>query len=297
MTFLLPFVDENPFRAGKTKSPVAFDLESSSPSSLFPSSSFSSSPLCFLVFVFVCNLCLNWSRICADLRDKVSWNAVLTGYARRDQSEEAMTSFSEMQWETKPCKFTFETLFGSIGALVEVYTKCRCLEYAIRVFKESSSLDVSCPQVQEIWQLTSFYDTWLHAPGNELWDVFDYLKNYLICAGPAAVGYDLCWAYSFAPQASPNDIAGMVNWKLPLEGWFKLSVDVAVDATRGLFGPGVVVYNYLGKVMCQEFINVIMWMMLILVRLRLETFHFGLQLATEIDLSPLLVYLDSFMCY
>lgn len=31
----------------------------------------------------------------------------------------------------------------------------------------------------------------LHAPGNELWDVFDYLKNYLICAGPAAVGYDL----------------------------------------------------------------------------------------------------------
>ncbi|KAK9183593.1 hypothetical protein WN943_023937 [Citrus x changshan-huyou] len=47
-------------------------------------------------------------------RDKVSWNAVLTGYARRVQSEEAMTSFSEMQWETRPCKFTFETLFGSM---------------------------------------------------------------------------------------------------------------------------------------------------------------------------------------
>ncbi|KAK9192889.1 hypothetical protein WN944_003582 [Citrus x changshan-huyou] len=119
MTFLLPFVEENPFRAGKSKSPVAFDLESSSPSSLFPSSSFSSSPLCFLVFVFVCNLCLNWFRICADLRSlngrtKVSWNVVLTGHARHVQSEEAMTSFSEMQWETRPCKFTFETLFGSM---------------------------------------------------------------------------------------------------------------------------------------------------------------------------------------
>lgn len=63
----------------------------------------------------------------------------------------------------------------------------------------------------------------------------------------------------------------MVNWKLPLEGWFKLSV----DATRGLFGPGVVVYNYLGKVMCQEFINVIMWMMLILVRLRPSTLAYN----------------------
>ncbi|KAK9191616.1 hypothetical protein WN943_020230 [Citrus x changshan-huyou] len=112
MTFLLPFVEENPFRARKSKSPVAFDLESSSPSSLFPSSSFSSSPLHFLVFIFICSLCFNWSKICADLvcnlclnwsaisfsqrRDKVSWNAVLTGYARRVQSEEAMTSFSKM---------------------------------------------------------------------------------------------------------------------------------------------------------------------------------------------------------
>lgn len=87
----------------------------------------------------------------------------------------------------------------------------------------------------------------------------------------------------------------MVNWKLPLEGWFKLSVDVAVDATRGLFGPGVVVCNYLGKVMvsevhkCNDVDDVDFS--------KVETFHFGLQLATEIGLSPLLVYLDSFMCY
>ena len=102
--------------------------------------------------------------------DKVFWNGVLTGYARCGQSEETMTSFSEMQWETRPCKFTFETLLAACanissleqgkqihcfmirncykinvvcrGALVEVYTKCRCLEYVIRVFKESFSLDV-----------------------------------------------------------------------------------------------------------------------------------------------------------
>lgn len=27
------------------------------------------------------------------------------------------------------------------------------------------------PHAQEVWQLTSLYDTLLHAPGNELWDV------------------------------------------------------------------------------------------------------------------------------
>lgn len=55
------------------------------------------------------------------------------------------------------------------------------------------TLNITCPHVQEVCQLTFFFllDTLVHAPGNELWDVFDYLKNYLICAGPAAVGYDL----------------------------------------------------------------------------------------------------------
>lgn len=69
----------------------------------------------------------------------------------------------------------------------------------------------------------------------------------------------------FCPKASPNDIAGVVNWKLPLEGWFKLNVQLAVDATRGLFGLNVVVCNYEGEVMVSEFVNVGMWMMLILV--------------------------------
>lgn len=49
------------------------------------------------------------------------------------------------------------------------------------------------------------------------------------------------------PYAYPNNIAGVVNWESPPEGWFKLNVDVDVDATRGLFGFGAVVCNHDGK--------------------------------------------------
>lgn len=103
-------------------------------------------------------------------RDRVSWNALLTSYARRGQSEHAMTFFSEMQWEAKPSKFTFGTLLAACanifsldqgkqihgfmirngydidivvrGGLVDMYSKCHCLEYALRVFKEGSAKDV-----------------------------------------------------------------------------------------------------------------------------------------------------------
>ncbi|KAM3731806.1 hypothetical protein ACB098_11G010700 [Castanea mollissima] len=81
-----------------------------------------------------------------------------------------MTIFSEMQWETRPSKFTFGTLLAACantfslehgkqihgfmirngyemdvvirGALVDMYSKCRCLEYALVVFLESASRDV-----------------------------------------------------------------------------------------------------------------------------------------------------------
>ncbi|KAJ4700835.1 putative Pentatricopeptide repeat-containing protein [Melia azedarach] len=111
-----------------------------------------------------------WFYQMSGWRDKVSWNALLTSYARCGQSEQAMTFFSKMQWETTPSKFTFGTLLAACanmfalkqgkqihcfmirngyemdivvrGALVDMYTKCNCLDYAIRVFKESSSWDV-----------------------------------------------------------------------------------------------------------------------------------------------------------
>lgn len=71
------------------------------------------------------------------------------------------------------------------------------------------------------------------------------------------------------PHASPNNIAGVVNWELPPDGWFKLNVDVDVDATRGLFGFGTVVHNHESKKRwCSEFTNAVIWMMLIFVRMR-----------------------------
>ncbi|KAK6132236.1 hypothetical protein DH2020_034019 [Rehmannia glutinosa] len=110
-----------------------------------------------------------WFYKMSDLRDKVSWNALLTSYARHGLSEQAMTIFWKMLEETKPSKFTFGTLLAACanifaielgkqihaymirnsydidivisGALVDMYSKCRCLEYAMRVFNEAASKD------------------------------------------------------------------------------------------------------------------------------------------------------------
>ncbi|KAF4389413.1 hypothetical protein G4B88_006472 [Cannabis sativa] len=106
----------------------------------------------------------------SQLRDNVSWNTLLTSYACHGQSEQALTIFWEMQWETQPSKFTFATLLAACanilafeqgrqshafiirngyeidivlaGALVDMYSKCRCLDYALRIFEGTSSRDI-----------------------------------------------------------------------------------------------------------------------------------------------------------
>ncbi|XP_028117268.1 LOW QUALITY PROTEIN: pentatricopeptide repeat-containing protein At3g26540 [Camellia sinensis] len=111
-----------------------------------------------------------WFYQMSHWRDRVSWNALLTSHARHGLSEEAMTIFWEMQGETTPSKYTFGTLLAACanifalepgrqihgfmmrngyeidvvirGALVDMYSKCRCLEYAIKVFKEATSRDL-----------------------------------------------------------------------------------------------------------------------------------------------------------
>ncbi|XP_059630604.1 pentatricopeptide repeat-containing protein At3g26540 [Cornus florida] len=111
-----------------------------------------------------------WFRQMSHRRDSVSWNSLLTSYARHGLSEEVMGIFWEMQCETTPSKFTFGTLLAACanifaleqgkqihgfmirngyeidvvvrGALVEMYSKCRCLENALKVFKEAASRDV-----------------------------------------------------------------------------------------------------------------------------------------------------------
>lgn len=111
-----------------------------------------------------------WFYQMSQWRDSVSWNTLLTSYACHGRSEQALTIFWEMQWETKPSKFTFATLLAACanifaleqgkqshafvirngyeidivltGALVDMYSKCRCLEYALRVFEGADSRDM-----------------------------------------------------------------------------------------------------------------------------------------------------------
>ncbi|XP_052203438.1 pentatricopeptide repeat-containing protein At3g26540 [Diospyros lotus] len=111
-----------------------------------------------------------WFCEMSHWRDKVSWNTLLTTYARHGLSNEAMEVFREMQGETMPNKFTFGTLLAACanifaleqgrqihgfmirngydmdlvirGALVDMYSKCRSLDYALKVFKEAVPRDV-----------------------------------------------------------------------------------------------------------------------------------------------------------
>ncbi|XP_022765896.1 putative pentatricopeptide repeat-containing protein At5g09950 [Durio zibethinus] len=111
-----------------------------------------------------------WFYQMSQGRDAVSWNALLTSYAQHQRSEQAITFFSEMQWESKPSKFVFGTLLAACGnifalnqgkqihgfmvrngyelnmvirgALVGMYCKCRCVLYALIIFKEADSRDV-----------------------------------------------------------------------------------------------------------------------------------------------------------
>ncbi|WRX30018.1 Pentatricopeptide repeat - like 10 [Theobroma cacao] len=111
-----------------------------------------------------------WFYQMSQERDTVSWNALLTSYAQHHRSEQAMTFFNEMQWESRPCKFTFGTLLAACanmfalnhgkqihgfmirngyeldmvirGALVDMYCKCRCVLYALAIFKEAALRDV-----------------------------------------------------------------------------------------------------------------------------------------------------------
>ncbi|VVB04138.1 unnamed protein product [Arabis nemorensis] len=111
-----------------------------------------------------------WFRVMSELRDEISWNALLTGLARVGRSEQAISFFEGMQLEAKPSKYTLATLLAGCanipalnigkathgflirngyeidivirGAMVDMYSKCRCLDYAIEVFKEAATRDL-----------------------------------------------------------------------------------------------------------------------------------------------------------
>ncbi|CAL1360733.1 unnamed protein product [Linum trigynum] len=111
-----------------------------------------------------------WFCQMSEVRDDISWNALLTSYAHHGMSGQAVTMFGEMQWETKPSKYTFGVLLAACanisslgrgrqihgfitrnnydmdlvmtGALVDMYFKCSRLEYAMLVFRQSISRDL-----------------------------------------------------------------------------------------------------------------------------------------------------------
>ncbi|KAL2513081.1 Pentatricopeptide repeat-containing protein [Abeliophyllum distichum] len=111
-----------------------------------------------------------WFCEMSHLRDNVSWNALLTSYARHGMSEQAMMIFWKMLGETMPSVYTFATILAACanifaleigkqvhafiirngyvmdavvrGALVDMYSKCRCTEYALKVFDVATSKDV-----------------------------------------------------------------------------------------------------------------------------------------------------------
>ncbi|CAL9192882.1 pentatricopeptide repeat-containing protein At3g26540 [Musa acuminata AAA Group] len=117
--------------------------------------------------------CLRNAEVCFRMvsrRDTVSWNSLISGYARYCRSEEALAAFSEMQFETTPNELTFSIALAACanifmlehgtqihaymvrngfeldviirGTLVDMYSKCRLIEYAMRVFEEEGFRDL-----------------------------------------------------------------------------------------------------------------------------------------------------------
>ena len=106
----------------------------------------------------------------------------MTSYACHGLSEKAMAIFSEMQWETRPRKFTIGTLLAACantfslehgkqihgfmirnsyemdivirGALVDMSSKCCYLEYAFTVFKRGSVMGCDSLELHNFWMFS-----------------------------------------------------------------------------------------------------------------------------------------------
>ncbi|KAJ3696686.1 hypothetical protein LUZ61_000391 [Rhynchospora tenuis] len=103
-------------------------------------------------------------------RDRVSWNSLILGYERHCRSEEALFALREMLRESSPNESTLTLGLSACAnifsldhgkqihayivrngykmddiirdALVSMYSKCRLIDYSIRVFEEMESRDV-----------------------------------------------------------------------------------------------------------------------------------------------------------
>nr|GMD91052.1 pentatricopeptide repeat-containing protein At3g26540 [Ipomoea batatas] len=103
-------------------------------------------------------------------RDAVSWNALLTSYNFHRMGDTTMMNFSNMLGGTIPSKYTFGTLLAACantfalkpgkqihgyiirndyemdivinGALVNMYSKCGCVDYALDIFAAAPQKDL-----------------------------------------------------------------------------------------------------------------------------------------------------------
>nr|GMD02262.1 pentatricopeptide repeat-containing protein At3g26540 [Ipomoea batatas] len=103
-------------------------------------------------------------------RDAISWNALLTSYKSHRMGETAIVNFSDMLGGTIPSKYTFGTLLAACantsalklgkqihgyiirndyemdivinGALVNMYSKCGCVGYALDIFAATPQKDL-----------------------------------------------------------------------------------------------------------------------------------------------------------
>ncbi|KAD4178237.1 hypothetical protein E3N88_26828 [Mikania micrantha] len=114
--------------------------------------------------------CRAWFYQMSHLRDTVSWNSILSSHARHKRSEDVMRVIRKMLEETQPSKHNLATILAACanifaldpskqihgflvrhsydmdivmkGALIDAYSKCRCLVYALTVFKVTASRDL-----------------------------------------------------------------------------------------------------------------------------------------------------------
>nr|GMC98531.1 pentatricopeptide repeat-containing protein At3g26540 [Ipomoea batatas] len=111
-----------------------------------------------------------WFREMSRWRDAISWNALLTSYKSHRVGETTIVNFSDMLGGTIPSKYTFGTLLAACantsalklgkqihgyiirndyemdivinGELVNMYSKCGCVGYALDIFAATPQKDL-----------------------------------------------------------------------------------------------------------------------------------------------------------
>ncbi|KAJ0086737.1 hypothetical protein Patl1_08199 [Pistacia atlantica] len=112
-----------------------------------------------------------WFYQMSQWRDRVSWNALLTSFARHGQSEHGKQTHGFM------IRNGYEIDVVVRGALVDMYSKYRCLEYALRVFKEGPSTDVI------LWN-SVFFGCCYNGRGRDVIELFNLMEKEGIKPGP-----------------------------------------------------------------------------------------------------------------